>query len=107
VHIDPQAWFIPALQIAVACILCLILLARQGDSLGEATLCGAVVLAALLLLARWSTSPYFTFDGTMFIAAFLCLPFSNNDSGSGSLSGRYADASSEESAAAPVKIAPR
>jgi hypothetical protein len=72
VQLNPQNWMIPFTEIGLTGLFFLMLLKRQGHSLGEALLCGVGTLTTLLLLAPWSTSPYFTYAGIMFITAITC-----------------------------------
>jgi hypothetical protein len=69
IAVDPTTPFVSYVYVAVVLGVFGALLARPSRSVGEAYARGVAVIVAALLFAHFSTSSYYTFAATVFIAA--------------------------------------
>jgi hypothetical protein len=74
VSVNPRSTIVSYWYVALVLCLFVELLLSPSRSLGGAFLRGTAVIVTALLLAHFSTSSYYTFAGTMFIAALGLMP---------------------------------
>ena len=76
VTIQPLLPVIPIVDVvAVACVFAVCIVRRVG-SLGDAVLRGVLVLATLLMFARWASSTYYAYACALLVAGLALLPTS-------------------------------
>lgn len=74
IPVDPGSAFVSYSFVIIVLCLFIEMLLCPSRSLGGAFLRGTAVIVTALLLAHFSTSSYYTFAGTMFIAALGLMP---------------------------------